>query len=78
MYSTLGLRKTLCESGTSNSAPTNGSSAFRLQVHSQAGRVRLEGSVRSEAERLLAVRLAEGVPGVREVANELKPPDTGT
>jgi hypothetical protein len=28
MYSTLGLRKTLCESGTSSSAPTNGSSAF--------------------------------------------------
>jgi len=50
----------------------------RLQVHSQAGRVRLEGSVRSEAERLLALRLAEGVPGVREVANELKAPETGT
>jgi hyperosmotically inducible protein len=49
-----------------------------LQVHSQAGRVRLEGSVRSEAERLLAARLAEGVPGVREVANELKPPQPGT
>ncbi len=50
----------------------------RMQVHSQAGRVRLEGSVRSEAERLLAVRLAEGVPGVREVANELKPPEAGS
>ena len=50
----------------------------RLQVHSQAGRVRLEGSVRSEAERLLALHLAEGVPGVREVANELKAPETGT
>jgi hyperosmotically inducible protein len=49
-----------------------------LQVHSQAGRVRLEGSVRSEAERLLAARLAAGVPGVREVANELKPPESGT
>jgi hyperosmotically inducible protein len=49
-----------------------------LQVHSQAGRVRLEGSVRSEAERLLAVRLAEGVPGVREVANELKAPEAGS
>jgi hyperosmotically inducible periplasmic protein len=48
-----------------------------LQVHSQAGRVRLEGSVRSEAERLLAARLAEGVPGVRDVVNELKPPETG-
>lgn len=49
-----------------------------LQVLSQAGRVRLEGSVRSEAERLLAVRLAEGVPGVREVANELKLPEAGS
>ena len=50
----------------------------RLEVRSQAGRVRLEGSVRSEAERLLALHLAEGVPGVREVANELKAPETGT
>ncbi len=49
-----------------------------LRVHSQSGRVRLEGSVRSEAERLLAARLAEGVPGVREVANELKAPEAGT
>jgi hyperosmotically inducible protein len=49
-----------------------------LQVHSQAGRVRLEGTVRSEAERLLAARLAEGVPGVREVVNELKLPETVT
>ena len=49
-----------------------------LQVQSQAGRVRLEGSVRSEAERLLAARLAESVPGVREVANELKLPESGT
>ncbi len=49
-----------------------------LRVHSQAGRVRLEGSVRSEAERLLAARLAEGVPGVREVVNELKLPEPAT
>ena len=49
-----------------------------VQVHNQAGRVRLTGSVRSEAERLLAARLAEGVPGVREVANELTPPQPGT
>jgi len=50
----------------------------RLQVHSEAGRVRLEGAVRSEAERLLAARLAEAVPGVREVANQLKLPEAGT
>lgn len=43
----------------------------RVQVHSEAGKLRLEGSVRSEAERLLAARLAEGVPGVREVVNRL-------
>ena len=50
----------------------------RLQVHSQAGRVQLAGSVRSEAERLLAARLAEGVPGVHEVENELKLAEAGT
>lgn len=43
----------------------------RVQVRSEAGRLRLEGSVRSEAERLLAARLAEAVPGVREVVNRL-------
>lgn len=43
----------------------------RVQVRSEAGRLRLEGSVRSEAERLLAARPAEAVPGVREVVNRL-------
>jgi hyperosmotically inducible protein len=43
----------------------------KIRVRSEAGRVQLEGSVRSEAERLLAARLAEAVPGVREVSNEL-------
>jgi hyperosmotically inducible periplasmic protein len=43
----------------------------RVQVRSDAGRVRLEGSVRSKAERLLAARLTEAVPGVREVVNDL-------
>jgi osmotically-inducible protein OsmY len=48
--------------------------AFDLEpiaIGSEAGRVRLEGEVRSEAERLLAARLAEGVPGVRAVVNQL-------
>jgi hyperosmotically inducible protein len=44
----------------------------QVRIHSQAGRVQLEGSVRSEAERLLAARLAGGVPGVKEVVNDLK------
>ncbi len=42
-----------------------------IKVHSQAGLVRMEGSVRSQAERLLAARLAEGIPGVRQVVNDL-------
>jgi osmotically-inducible protein OsmY len=33
--------------------------------------VHIEGSVRSQAERLLAGRLAEVVPGVRQVVNDL-------
>jgi hyperosmotically inducible periplasmic protein len=50
------------------------SGAFDLsavRVASAAGDVHLTGAVRSEAERLLAARLAEGVPGVRHVTNEL-------
>jgi len=43
----------------------------RVQVKSESGRIRLEGPVRSKAERLLAGRLAEAVPGVREVVNLL-------
>lgn len=49
-----------------------------IQIRSQAGQVRLGGSVRSEAERLLAARLAEAVPGVREVVNDLKPAETAS
>jgi hyperosmotically inducible periplasmic protein len=50
------------------------SGAFDLSavhVSSAGGEIHLTGDVRSEAERLLAARLAEGVPGVRRVANEL-------
>lgn len=43
----------------------------RIQVSSDGGRVMLHGSVRTRAERLLAARLAEAVPGVLEVVNDL-------
>ncbi|MEK6300906.1 MAG: BON domain-containing protein [Acidobacteriota bacterium] len=39
-----------------------------------AGAVTLSGNVRSRAEQLLAERIAQGVPGVRKVINELKAP----
>ncbi len=42
-----------------------------VRVASEAGKVCLTGTVRSEAERLLAARLAEGIPGVQDVVNEL-------
>jgi osmotically-inducible protein OsmY len=43
----------------------------RIQVTTDGSRVRLQGVARSEAERLLAARLAETVPGVRSVVNDL-------
>jgi osmotically-inducible protein OsmY len=43
----------------------------RIQVTSAGGQITLHGSVRSPAERLLAPRLAESVPGVTAVVNEL-------
>lgn len=46
-----------------------------MAIDCQGGRVRLEGLVRSEAERLLAARLAEAVPGVRAVQNDLEVSD---
>jgi osmotically-inducible protein OsmY len=47
----------------------------QIQIRSEAGKVKMDGAVRSEAERLLAGRLAEGVPGVGEVVNGLKVPE---
>jgi len=47
----------------------------RIQVHSEAGRVEIQGSVRSEAERLLVTRLCEDVPGVSGVVNTLQVSD---
>jgi osmotically-inducible protein OsmY len=43
-----------------------------MRIAADAGTVHLEGLVRSEAERLLAGRLAASVPGVREVVNDLR------
>ncbi|MGE3374492.1 MAG: BON domain-containing protein [Vicinamibacteria bacterium] len=43
----------------------------RIQVTSMGGRVTLHGDVRTPAERLLAERVAQDVPGVIEVVNEL-------
>lgn len=43
----------------------------RIQVSTEGGRATLRGAVRSRAERLLAERLVERVPGVLEVVNEL-------
>jgi hyperosmotically inducible periplasmic protein len=43
-----------------------------IQTRSEAGRLELEGVVRSEAERLLAAQLAEKVPGVGEIVNHLR------
>lgn len=43
-----------------------------IQTRSEAGRLELDGVVRSEAERLLAAQLAERVPGVGEIVNRLR------
>ncbi|MFY9556450.1 MAG: BON domain-containing protein [Blastocatellia bacterium] len=43
-----------------------------IQVKAEDGSVTLSGTVRSRAEQLLAERVAQGVPGVKKVLNELK------
>lgn len=43
-----------------------------IQIKAEEGTVTLSGSVRSRAEQLLAERVAQSVPGVRKVINELK------
>lgn len=45
-----------------------------MSIKADAGAVTLSGSVRSRAEQLLAERIAQGVPGVKKVINELKAP----
>jgi hyperosmotically inducible periplasmic protein len=43
-----------------------------MRFKADAGTVTLSGNVRSRAEELLAERIAQGVPGVKKVVNELK------
>jgi hyperosmotically inducible periplasmic protein len=43
-----------------------------MSFKADGGAVTLSGNVRSRAEQLLAERIAQGVPGVKKVVNELK------
>jgi hyperosmotically inducible protein len=45
-----------------------------MSIKTDGGTVTLSGNVRSRAEQLLAERVAQGVPGVKKVVNELKAP----
>jgi len=51
---------------------TNAFNTQTMQIRADDGAVTLAGTVRSRAEQLLAERVAQGVPGVKKVANELK------
>ena len=51
---------------------TNAFNTLTMQVRADDGAVTLSGTVRSRAEQLLAERVAQGVPGVKKVTNELK------
>lgn len=43
-----------------------------MRIKADGGTVTLSGTVRSRAEQLLAERVAQGMPGVKKVINELK------
>jgi osmotically-inducible protein OsmY len=43
-----------------------------MKINAEDGSVILAGTVRSVAEQLLAERIAQAVPGVKQVKNELK------
>jgi hyperosmotically inducible protein len=45
-----------------------------MSIKADGGAVTLSGNVRSRAELLLAERVAQGVPGVKKVINELRAP----
>ena len=45
-----------------------------MSIKADGGTVSLSGNVRSRAEQLLAERVAQGVPGVKKVINELRAP----
>ena len=51
---------------------TNAFNTLTMQVKAEDGAVTLAGTVRSRAEQLLAERVAQSVPGVKKVNNELK------
>jgi hyperosmotically inducible protein len=51
---------------------TNAFNTLTMQIKAEDGTVTLSGTVRSRAEQLLAERVAQGVPGVKKVNNELK------
>jgi hyperosmotically inducible protein len=51
---------------------TNAFNTQTMQIRAEDGVVKLSGTVRSRAEQLLAERVAQGVPGVKKVVNELK------
>ncbi|HSB10732.1 MAG TPA: BON domain-containing protein [Blastocatellia bacterium] len=51
---------------------TNAFNTQTLQAKADEGTITLSGAVRSRAEQLLAERVAQGVPGVKKVLNELK------
>lgn len=51
---------------------TNAFNTLTMQIKANEGTVTLSGTVRSRAEQLLAERVAQGVPGVKKVTNELK------
>jgi len=51
---------------------TNAFNTLTMQIRAEDGAVTLSGTVRSRAEQLLAERVAQGVPGVKKVINELK------
>jgi osmotically-inducible protein OsmY len=51
---------------------TNAFNTLTMQIKAEDANVTLSGTVRSRAEQLLAERVAQGVPGVKKVSNELK------
>ena len=51
---------------------TSAFNTLTIQIKAEDGTVTLSGTVRSRAEQLLAERVAQGVPGVKKVVNELK------
>lgn len=51
---------------------TNAFNTQTMQIKAVDGTVTLSGTVRSRAEQMLSERVAQGVPGVKKVQNELK------